>query len=90
MYTFDGSWRQVIVYLEGYIRGNGFPKGQVNLESGMEPFGRWLASKFGLPEHQPWQEQQPWHQTLIDHCGGDEERALHQLWPLYQEYMRDE
>ena len=81
MYTFDGTFRQVIVYIEAYLRGCGFPKSQINLESGMEPFGRWLADKFGH------EETHSWHQILLQHCGGDEEQALDKLWPLYEEYL---
>jgi hypothetical protein len=81
MYTFDGSFRQVVVYIEAYIRGSGFPGGQTNLEGGMEPFGRWLADQFG------YNRDQPWHQILVQHCSGNEELALQQLWPLYEEYL---
>jgi hypothetical protein len=81
MYTFDGRFHEVIVYIEGYIRGSGFPSGEYNLESGMEPFGRWLAARSGRDSDQTW------HRILLEHCGGDEERAVQQLWPLYEEYM---
>jgi hypothetical protein len=81
MYTFDGSFREVVIYIEAYIQGSGFPRGQINLESGMEPFGRWLARRFG------YNECRRWHRILVEHCGGDEDQALQQLWPLYEEYL---
>lgn len=83
MYTFDGSLRQAVVYIEGYLRGSGLSQGQYNLESGMQPFGRWLAARCGASPDQPW------HLSLLEHCGGDEGRAVQQLWPLYEEYLTD-
>jgi hypothetical protein len=81
MHTFTGSFREAVIYIEAYVRGSHTPRGQVNLESGMEPFGRWLARRHGHDQSQHW------HQVLLEHCGGDEQRALQELWPCYEQYL---
>jgi hypothetical protein len=81
MYTLTGTYREVISYVEGYLRGTNFPRGQTNLESGMQPFGRWLARRYGSDQNRHWS------QVLVEHCGKDEQQALQQLCQYFEEYL---
>lgn len=82
LYTRNGSFWEVVAYVDGYVRGSGFPSGEQGMEVGMNPFGRWLALQFGQAENCGWSG------ALLDHCGGDEEHAVKQMWPLFEEYLR--
>jgi hypothetical protein len=55
--------------------------GECGMECGMGPFGRWLARRFG------YAESGSWALTLLEQCGGNEQQTIHQLWPLYEEYL---
>lgn len=85
MYTADGEFLQVVTYIEGFINGAGYPQGQVNLESGMMSFARWLAQRHGVD----W-ERRRWYDTLLSYCAGDQSQATHVLGSLYSEFLDDQ
>jgi hypothetical protein len=85
MYTRNGSFWEVVAYVEGYFQGASNPTGEYGFgkENGLGVFGRWLAHRFGHADSGSWAL------TLLEHCGDNEQQAVQQLWPLYEEYLRD-
>jgi hypothetical protein len=81
LYTFDGGFKEIVVYIEGFVHGNGFPKGEINLEGGMEPFGRWLAAQSGR------NQRRKWHEILVERFNDNEVQAVQQLSAVYQDYL---
>ena len=84
MYTPDGDFPQVVTYIEGFINGAGYPKAQVNLESGMMSFARWLQQKQGV-DH----SSNRWSDTLLNYCNGDHSEATQVLGSLYSEFLEE-
>jgi hypothetical protein len=82
LYTIGGSFREVVAYLHGYDYARGQTIGMA-CDSEMCRFGWWLAERFGY-------ERRAWSMLLLQHCGNDEQRALEQLWPLYEEYLNSD
>jgi hypothetical protein len=81
MYTMTGSFREVVAFLCGYDHARGLTIGMSATRAEMTRFGEWLLRKWRYTEYMPWS------QALLRHCGDDEERALAQLWPLFEEFL---
>jgi hypothetical protein len=86
MYTSTGSYREVVAYVAGFDRGRLRLSAEYALKEWgreIDRFGEWLATRIGADGRGGWSV------VLLGHCAGDEQLALDQLCPLYEEFMAD-
>ncbi|QDV15581.1 hypothetical protein Pan153_01950 [Gimesia panareensis] len=88
IYTPNGTFQEVILYINAFIDGAGYPTGEINLESGMAPFARWLLKVDGHKSYLS-QDYSRWEEILLVFCKGDEQFAISSLGTLYEEYLSD-
>lgn len=79
MYTPHGTLAEVALFVEGFMFGVGWPRGEINNECGLLPFARWLSDGSRVPGN--------WHTVLLDYCEGDELDAVARLGTLYSAYL---
>ena len=80
MYTPNGTLNEVALYVDGYVHGAGFPRGEVNNEPGMMAFARWLQMTRNVIV-----DCRRWEHVVLAYCEEDEEEALKGLGLLYRE-----
>jgi hypothetical protein len=80
LYTHNGSFWEIVAYLEGYFHGVGNPTGKYGSgkENGLMMFGPWLTCQSGLSD------QGHWASILLEYCEVDEQRAIQEPWPIYK------
>lgn len=83
MYTTGGTFREVLAFLTGYDHARGLTIGMGCLNGEMYRFGEWSRRRCGYEEYMSWDR------VLLRHCDGDEQRALQELWPLFEEFSKD-
>jgi hypothetical protein len=81
MYTMTGSFREVVAFLTGYDHARGLTIGMGCVNGEMYRFGEWLRRRRGFTDYSAW------HHVLLRHCDNDEQLALEQLWPLFEEFL---
>jgi hypothetical protein len=81
MYTRNGSFSEVLAFLCGYDHARGLTIGMGCIWGELYRFGEWLRRRCGYREYSSW------HLVLLRHCENDDQRALEQLWPLFEEFL---
>jgi hypothetical protein len=81
MYTMTGTFRELVAFLTGYDHARGLTIGMGCVNSEMYRFGEWLQMRSGITQSMPWM------QALLLICNNDEERALRELWPMFEEFL---
>jgi hypothetical protein len=83
MSTAGGSFREILAFLTGYDHARGLTIGMGCVNGELYRFGEWLRRRCDRGEYLSW------HRVLLRHCQDDEQRALEQLWPLFQDFLDD-
>jgi len=80
MYVQHGTFAEVVAYLTGYLSGSRLRLSEHKMGDGLAPFTAWLSERFGSKDRLNWDK------LILQHCGGDEARALRELGPLFGEF----